>query len=86
MDIHEEPQLTDTEETVEAPKCAIKTRSIFSSAREFVTDNTGLLLVLLAQAFLTMMHAAAKQLSTVDPPVSALQVRIILIQPLDNQW
>ncbi|KAM6499708.1 integral membrane protein DUF6 [Amanita muscaria] len=76
MDIHEEP-LIDTEETVDAPKSVMKKRSVFSSTRELVTENTGLLLVVLAQAFLTMMHAAAKQLSTVDPPVSALQVILV---------
>ncbi|KIL61027.1 hypothetical protein M378DRAFT_868689 [Amanita muscaria Koide BX008] len=76
MDIHEEP-LLDTEETVEASKWTMKKRSLFSSVREFVSDNTGLLLVLLSQVFFSMMNAAVKQLSTIDPPVSTLQVILV---------
>jgi hypothetical protein len=85
MDIHEEP-LIDTEETVEASKWTMKKRSLFSSVGEFVSDNTGLLLVLLSQVFFSMMNAAVKQLSTIDPPVSTLQVRIILVQACSNRW
>ncbi|KIL58923.1 hypothetical protein M378DRAFT_287632 [Amanita muscaria Koide BX008] len=82
MDIHEEP-LIDTEETVETPesKWTIKKRSLFKfssqAVRKFVTDNTGLLLVLLSQVFISMMNAAVKQLSTIDPPVSALQMILV---------
>ena len=80
IDIHEEPFIY-ADETVEAPKWTMNKRTILSSAREFLTDNAGLLLVLLSQAFISMMSAAVKQLSTIDPPVSALQVRIVPVQP-----
>jgi hypothetical protein len=44
-------------------------------AREVAESNTGLLLVVSAQAFLSAIDAAAKILEKVEPPVTTFQVR-----------
>jgi hypothetical protein len=46
----------------------------FGAVRHFVARNTGLLLVIASQAFFSMMNAVVKRLSSIDPPVSTLQV------------
>ena len=50
-------------------------------AREVAERNTGLLLIVSAQAFLSAIDAAAKILQKIEPPVTTLQVRF---QPHSN--
>ncbi|KIL58915.1 hypothetical protein M378DRAFT_287577 [Amanita muscaria Koide BX008] len=77
IDIHDEP-LVVSDENVEAPKWTTERGPIFGSAtRDFVADNTGLLLVVLSQVFSSMMNAVVKRLSAIDPPVSASQVILV---------
>lgn len=45
-------------------------------AREVAERNTGLLLIVAAEAFFATMDAAAKILQKVEPPVSTLQARL----------
>jgi len=47
-----------------------------TAAREFVKRNTGLLLILAAQGFLSLMNVAVKKLHDIEPPVSTFQVRL----------
>ena len=48
--------------------------SWLASAKEVVQKNTGLLLFIASQAFLSFMNVAVKILDTIDPPVTALEV------------
>ena len=54
------------------------TRPRFLAARELVKRNVGLLLILAAQAFFSLMNAFVKKLQAIDPPVSTFEVRISL--------
>lgn len=51
---------------------------ISRSFRFFYEENTGLLLITASQAFFSAMDVAVKKLHTVDPPVSTLQVGVII--------
>jgi hypothetical protein len=68
--------LSRSGDQMQPPKWLSKAPSVRKATREFVTDNAGLLLVVVSQMFFSMMNAAVKRLSTVDPPVTALQVRL----------
>jgi hypothetical protein len=46
-----------------------------SAMRVVVDNNTGLLLVAASQAFFSLMNLSVKMLNSLDPPVSALEVR-----------
>ena len=50
--------------------------TLLTDAREVAQRNTGLLLILAAQAFLTIVDAFVKILQKVDPPVTTMQVRL----------
>ena len=52
--------------------------SSYTAAQGFVKRNTGLLLILAAQAFFSLMNVAVKKLHDIDPPVSTFQVRLPL--------
>jgi hypothetical protein len=56
------------------PPPASRPRRIWSSFTAFLKANTGLLLVASSQAFLSLMNVSVKQLNSIDPPVSAIQV------------
>lgn len=43
----------------------------------FVRSNAGLLLIMLAQLFFACMNVSVKLLNSLDPPVPALEVRLI---------
>jgi hypothetical protein len=75
--IHESLSLSGEQQQMQTPKWLSKGKSVRRATREFVADNAGLLLVILSQAFFSMMNAAVKLLSTVDPPVTALQVCLL---------
>jgi len=47
----------------------------WSNNKEVLEENHGLLLVVGSQAFLSMVNIAVKQLNSIDPPVSVLEVR-----------
>ena len=47
-----------------------------TAVQEFVKRNTGLLLILAAQAFFSLMNVAVKKLHDIDPPVTTFQVRL----------
>ena len=47
-----------------------------TAARAFVKRNTGLLLILAAQAFFSLMNVAVKKLHDIEPPVSTFEVRL----------
>ena len=64
-------------EQIKPPKWVSKGKSIRRATREFVAVNAGMLLVVVSQLFFSMMNAAVKLLSTVDPPVTALQVSLL---------
>ena len=48
-----------------------------ASAKDFVQRNTGLLLFIASQVFLSFMNLAAKILNTIDPPIAALEVCLL---------
>ena len=48
-----------------------------ASAKEVVQGNTGLLLFITSQAFMTFMNVAVKILNTIDPPITALEVCLL---------
>ena len=48
-----------------------------ASAKDIVQRNTGLLLFVTSQAFLTFMNLAVKILNTIDPPITALEVCLL---------
>ena len=52
-------------------------QSWLASAKEIVQRNTGLLLFIASQAFLTFMNLAVKILNTIDPPITALEVCLL---------
>ena len=52
--------------------------SWLASAKEVVQRNTGLLLFIASQAFFSFMNIAVKILNTIDPPVTALEVCLLL--------
>ena|ERR1700733_8840389 len=47
----------------------------FSSVRAAVDNNVGMLQVVTAQVFISLMNSSVKILNTIDPPVSTIQVR-----------
>ena len=51
--------------------------SWLTSAKDVMQRNTGLLLFILSQAFVTFMNLAVKLLNTIDPPVTALEVCLL---------
>ncbi|KAJ3500380.1 hypothetical protein NLJ89_g9823 [Agrocybe chaxingu] len=72
-------QLLDHEDDEQAAVgCVGKTRRgagrVLGKAKDAVKANTGLLLVAASQLFFSMMNAAVKQLNSIDPPVSTLEV------------
>ena len=48
--------------------------SWLASAKGVMQRNTGLLLFIASQAFITLMNLSVKILNTIDPPVTALEV------------
>ena len=50
--------------------------ALLSDAREVAQRNTGLLLIVAAQAFFAVADATVKILRKVDPPVTTMQVRL----------
>jgi hypothetical protein len=48
--------------------------SRLASAKDVMQGNTGLLLFVASQAFLSFMNLAVKVLNTIDPPITALEV------------
>ncbi|KIL58907.1 hypothetical protein M378DRAFT_15176 [Amanita muscaria Koide BX008] len=46
-------------------------------AKQFLADNAGLFLVVLSQAFSSLMNLSVKLLNNVDPPVSVLEVILV---------
>ena len=55
---------------------AQRCRSTLGSSLYFLNSNAGLLLVASSQAFFAAMNTAVKKLNSLDPPVSALEVRV----------
>ena len=51
-----------------------RTRLIIDKTRQFVAANLGLLLVVAAQGFFSIMNVFVKQLSDIDTPVSTFEV------------
>ena len=51
--------------------------SWLASAKDVVQRNTGLLLFVASQAFITFMDLTVKILNTIDPPVTALEVCLL---------
>ena len=51
-------------------------QALLTDAREIAERNTGLLLILAAQAFFSVVDAIVKILQHVDPPVTTMQVRL----------
>lgn len=49
---------------------------------DFVRTNAGLLLVASSQLFFALMNVAVKKLNSLDPPVSALEVRSVVLLSL----
>ena len=45
-----------------------------SQVQGIIKENTGLLLVIGSQAFLSMVNVAVKKLNVIDPPVPTLEV------------
>ena len=43
--------------------------------------NTGLLLVVASQVFFSLMNVAVKMLNSIDPPVTVLEVCLIVFIP-----
>lgn len=52
--------------------------TLWGKAKAGVKTNAGLLLVAASQAFFSLMNVAVKKLNMIDPPVTALQVRLCL--------
>ncbi|SRR6266436_5511962 len=52
-------------------------KELISQAIELVASNTGLLLVAASQFFFSLMNLAVKKLTTIDPPVPALEVSVL---------
>ena len=52
-------------------------RSWLASVKDVVRGNTGLLLFIASQAFFASMNLAVKILTTVDPPIAALEVCLL---------
>src|SRR5882724_6748630 len=52
-------------------------KELISEAFELVASNTGLLLVAASQFFFSLMNLAVKKLTTIDPPVPALEVSVL---------
>ena len=48
--------------------------SWLASAKDVVQRNTGLLLFIVSQVFVTLMSLTVKILNTIDPPVTVLEV------------
>ena len=48
--------------------------SWLTSAKGAMQRNTGLLLFIASQVFVTLMNLSVKILNTIDPPVTALEV------------
>ena len=69
-----EPLLSQN--TGEDVKTLSRLDALLSDAREVAERNTGLLLVVAAQAFFCVVDAAVKVLQKVDPPVTTMQVRL----------
>ena len=61
---------------VEEHQNSTTTRPRSLAAREFVKRNTGLLLILAAHGFFSLMNATVKKLQAIDPPVLTFEVRI----------
>jgi len=45
-----------------------------SQVQDIIKENTGLLLIIGSQAFLSMVNVAVKKLNDIDPPVPTLEV------------
>jgi hypothetical protein len=54
------------------------TPTLWGRFKAGVKTNAGLLLVAASQAFFALMNVAVKKLNGIDPPVTALQVRLCL--------
>lgn len=57
------------------PKKESRVRRWLRSAQETWKGNVGLLLIAGSQAFFSLMNVSVKKLNSIDPPISALQVR-----------
>ncbi|KAF8883042.1 hypothetical protein BD779DRAFT_899798 [Infundibulicybe gibba] len=68
------PAQTRSQSTDVAAIPRTKWRSTFSRAREIIESNAGLLLIVAAQAFLSLVNVAVKKLHSIDPPVSTTQI------------
>ena len=53
----------------------------WSNNKEIFEENHGLFLVIGSQAFLSMVNIVVKQLNSIDPPVSVLEVRASQARP-----
>ena len=71
---HEVSTLSIEEEGSSIPS---RIHSSLASAKDVVKRNTGLLLFVASQAFLTFMNLAVKILNTIDPPITALEVCLL---------
>jgi hypothetical protein len=60
------------------PKKESRVRRIWKGAKRAWKGNIGLLLVAASQAFFSLMNVSVKKLNSIDPPVSALQVRAVV--------
>jgi len=49
-----------------------------TAASDAYQRNLGLLLIIGSQMFLSLVNVAVKKLNDIDPPVSALEVRILM--------
>ena len=70
---HEEIDLS-VEEEGSIPS---RIHSWLASAKNVTQRNTGLLLFIASQVFVTLMNFAVKILNTIDPPVTALEVCLL---------
>ncbi|KAF8881630.1 hypothetical protein BD779DRAFT_1675381 [Infundibulicybe gibba] len=73
------PAQTRSQSTDVAAIPRTKWRSTFSRAREIIESNAGLLLIVAAQAFLSLVNVAVKKLHSIDPPVSTTQASPLLL-------
>ena len=53
-------------------------KTIITKVRKLVANNSGLLLVTASQAFFALTNVAVKELNSLNPPVPALQVCLII--------
>lgn len=67
------PEVNETTELLGGR--AVSTTPLWRKTKLLVQRNAGLLLVAASQIFFALMNVTVKALNSMDPPVSALEVR-----------